>query len=147
MVVDAAGRKPLLISSCSVTALAMGSLAIFLQLGDIVPHSLAWIPLVSIILSFLGYSLGLATLPYVLMGELLPASTRSITSALSSTFNLVCLFLILKFYTSISLVINLSGVYWLFTGVSFSGAFFVAIFLPETRGRSLQDIEDTFKTL
>ena len=88
MLVDAAGRKPLLIASCSVTGLAMGSLAIFLQLGDIVPHSLAWIPLVSVIVSFLGYSLGLATLPYVLMGELLPASTRSITSAVSSTFNL-----------------------------------------------------------
>ena len=146
MVVDAAGRKPLLIASCSITALAMGSLATFLQLGDLVPHSLAWIPLVSIIASFLGYSLGLATLPYVLMGELLPASTRSITSAISSTFNLVCLFLILKFYTSISLAVNLSGVYWLFTGVSLSGALFVAICLPETRGRSLQEIEDAFKS-
>jgi len=146
LLVDAAGRKPLLIASCSITALAMGSLATFLQLGDLVPHSLAWIPLVSIIASFLGYSLGLATLPYVLMGELLPASTRSITSAISSTFNLVCLFLILKFYTSISLAVNLSGVYWLFTGVSLSGALFVAICLPETRGRSLQEIEDAFKS-
>ena len=146
LLVDKAGRRPLLIASCSITALAIGSLAIFLQLGHIVPDSLAWLPLVSIIASFLGYSLGLATLPYVLMGELLPASTRSITSAISSTFNLVCLFLILKFYTSISLVINLSGVYWLFSGVSLSGALFVAICVPETRGRSLQEIEDAFKS-
>lgn len=124
----------------------MASLAVFLQLGDIVPASLAWLPLTSVIISFLGYSLGLATLPYVLMGELLPASTRSITSAISSTFNLVCLFLILKFYTSISLAINLSGVFWLFAAVAFSGAAFVALALPETRGRSLQEIEDAFKS-
>jgi len=146
LLVDKAGRRPLLIASCSITALAIGSLATYLQLGDVVPDSLAWLPLVSIIASFLGYSLGLATLPYVLMGELLPASTRSITSAVSSTFNLVCLFLILKFYTSIALAINLSGVYWLFTGVSLSGALFVAICVPETRGRSLQEIEEAFKS-
>ena len=146
LLVDKAGRRPLLIASCSITALAIGSLAIFLQLGDIVPESLSWLPLVSIIVSFLGYSLGLATLPYVLMGELLPAATRSITSAVSSTVNLVCLFLILKFYNSISLAINLSGVFWLFSGVSLSGALFVAICVPETRGRSLQEIEEAFKS-
>ena len=146
LLVDKAGRRPLLIASCSITALAIGSLATYLQLGDVVPDSLAWLPLISIIASFLGYSLGLATLPYVLMGELLPASTRSITSAVSSTFNLVCLFLILKFYTSIALVINLSGIYWLFTGVSLSGVLFVAICVPETRGWSLQEIEEAFKS-
>ena len=146
LLVDKAGRRVLLIASCLLTALAMASLAVFLQLGDIVPASLAWLPLTSVIISFLGYSLGLATLPYVLMGELLPASTRSITSAISSTFNLVCLFLILKFYTSISLAINLSGVFWLFAAVAFSGAVFVALAVPETRGRSLQEIEDAFKS-
>lgn len=145
LLVDRAGRRPLLLASCALTGLAMASLATFLQVGEAVPASLSWLPLASIVTAFLGYSIGLATLPYVLMGELLPARTRSLTGAFSSTFNLVCLFLILKFYSRLVSLVGLAGVYWAFTAVCLSGVPFVCLFVPETRGRSLQEIEEGFQ--
>ena len=38
--------------------------------------------------------------------------TRNITGAISSAFNLATLFSLLKFYTSLGMVISYSGVYW-----------------------------------
>jgi len=34
--------------------------------------------------------------------------------------------------------------YWLFSGVSLFGALFVIVFLPETKGKSLEEIEKYF---
>jgi len=95
-------------------------------------------------MSFIGYSVGYATIPFCIMGEILPVRTRNISGAISSTFNLACLFLVLKFYTTLSDIINYHGVYCLFAGVNMFGVIFVFCFLPETKGKSLKEIEDIF---
>ena len=45
--------------------------------------------------------------------------TRNITGAISSAFNLATLFSLLKFYTSLGIVIGYSGVYWYACAISF----------------------------
>eukprot|EP00092_Neocalanus_flemingeri_P046464 GFUD01052267.1.p1 GENE.GFUD01052267.1~~GFUD01052267.1.p1 ORF type:complete len:481 (-),score=118.98 GFUD01052267.1:59-1501(-) len=142
--VDRAGRRPLLMISGLVMTISMGSLAAFLYFQSSIPDSWRWLPLVSIIGSFIGYSVGYASIPFIIMGEMLPARTRSVSGALSSTFNLTCLFLVLKFYTNLAEMIEYHGVYWLFTAVNMFGVIFVFCFLPETKGKSLQEIEEIF---
>lgn len=142
--VDKAGRRLLLMVSGLVMTISMGSLAVFMFFESSIPDSLRWLPLLSIILSFIGYSIGYATIPFCIMGEILPVRTRSISGAISSTFNLACLFLVLKFYTSLADIINYHGVYCLFAGVNMFGVIFVFCFLPETKGKSLKEIEDIF---
>jgi len=145
LVVDRAGRRVLLMISGSVMAVCMAGLATYLTLGDAVPDSLRWLPLVLVIGVFVGYSVGFATIPFCIMGELLPLSTRNITGAISSAFNLATLFSLLKFYTSLGMVIGYSGVYWLFSGVSLLGVLLVFFLLPETKGKSLSEIEEIFR--
>ena len=88
LIVDKAGRRPLLLMSAGVMSLCMGGLALYLTLIDSVPgqvhgnhgiifqrnisESLGWLPLMLIIGSFVGYSIGFATIPFLIMGELLP---------------------------------------------------------------------------
>jgi len=146
VVVDKAGRRILLIVSGLVMAVSMAAVAIYLQLAN-AGHSTdgwGWLPLAAFIVAFIGYSVGFATIPFALMGELLPAKTRSLTGSFSSTFNLATLFLILKFYTSIATAIGYHGLFWLFTGISIVGVAFVALLLPETKGKSMQEIEMLF---
>jgi len=143
--VDQAGRRSLLMISGLVMTISMGSLALYLNFATSVPDTLRWLPLVSIISCFIGYSIGYATIPFSIMGEMLPVRTRSISGALSSSFNLTCLFLVLKFYTSLADMMGYPGVYWLFTAVNVLGMVFVFCFLPETKGKSLEEIEEMFK--
>ena len=79
--------------SGTVMAVCMAGLATYLTLGDAVPgedfvshiliiivsyisvfcaDSLRWLPLVLVIGVFVGYSVGFATIPFCIMGELLP---------------------------------------------------------------------------
>merc|ERR1711892_29009 len=142
--VDRAGRRPLLIISGLVMTVSMGSLTVFLYYKSSVPEAWHWFPLVSIIGSFVGYSIGYATIPFCVMGEILPTRTRSISGAFSSTFNLACLFLVLKFYNALAESIDYHGVYGLFAAVNLFGVIFVFCFLPETKGKSLTEIEEIF---
>ena len=70
-----------------VMTLSMGSLALFLNFASSIPDSWRWLPLVSIIGSFIGFSVGYATIPFCIMGEMLPvrlvASSSSSVSSLS----------------------------------------------------------------
>ena len=94
LVMDWAGRRVLLMVSGTVMAVCMAGLATYLTLGEAVPgedfishifiiilsyifillwsDSLRWLPLVLVIGVFVGYSVGFATIPFCIMGELLP---------------------------------------------------------------------------
>ena len=55
----------------------MGSLAIYLYFESSIPDNLGWFPLVCIIGSFIGYSVGYASIPFCNMGEILPLRSVS----------------------------------------------------------------------
>ena len=72
VIVDKAGRRPLLMTSALIMSLSMTVLGLFLYFKTSTTTAWGWIPLVSIILSFIGYSVGFATIPFSIMGEMLP---------------------------------------------------------------------------
>ena len=67
--IERAGRRVLLAVSSVWVSASMAGLALHLLL----PVSLGWLPLLLVILAFIGFSVGLATIPLSLIGELLPA--------------------------------------------------------------------------
>ena len=73
-----------------VMTLSMGSLALFLNFASSIPDSWRWLPLVSIIGSFIGFSVGYATIPFCIMGEMLPV--RLVASSSSSSVSSLCLY-------------------------------------------------------
>ena len=65
--------------------------------------------------------------------------------SISSTFNLTHTFLVIKLFTNLRTLVGLDGVFWIYTGSSLLAAFFVMGFVPETKGKSLQEIESHFR--
>ena len=66
------GRRILLTVSCTIVAASMASLALYLMHLDTIDQDYKWVSLLIIIVAFIGYSFGLATIPLSLIGELLP---------------------------------------------------------------------------
>ena len=54
-------------------SVSMASLALYFTNLANISQGFRWIPLMIIIVAFIGYSLGLATIPLSLIGELLPS--------------------------------------------------------------------------
>ena len=73
MLIERAGRRILMIISSLIVSISMASLAIYLSYLDTILEEYRWLPLLLIIVAFIGYSIGLATIPLSLIGELLPA--------------------------------------------------------------------------
>ncbi|CAF2741404.1 TRET1 [Lepeophtheirus salmonis] len=143
--VDGAGRRPLLMISGILMGLTMGLLGLFFHLQSIgSSDGYDWIPISSLVVFMIGYSLGFASIPYVLMGEILPTQFKNLFSGIAAFYNLGNTFLVIKLFSNISSSYGLQGVFWIYSGCSFTSVVFVFFCLPETKGKSVSEIEDIF---
>lgn len=60
--------------------------------------SARYLPIMSLVVFMLGFSLGFGGLPFLLLGELFPKHYRSQLSAMASAVNLLSMFVVLKSY-------------------------------------------------
>ncbi len=70
---------------------------------------------------------------------------RNLLGSISSSFNLTHTFLVIKLFTNLETLVGLEGVFWIYAFFSLVGAAFVAAVLPETKGKTLEEIEAHFR--
>jgi sugar porter (SP) family MFS transporter len=148
LLTDRAGRRLLLVISgigCGLSLVSMSTFYFVSSSNETFKSTYEWIPIVALISFIIAFSLGMGPIPWLLMGELLPAHVKSIASGLSSSFNWMCAFLITFFFNYLIQGLSDSGTYLLFAIISFVSSVFVIFLLPETRGKSLQEIENLFR--
>lgn len=105
-----------------------------------------WIPIVSLVFFIIFFSLGLGPIPWLIMGEILPFNVKKLSSIMVSSFNWFCAFIIITIYHNLIVLIGSSVMYLLFSLICVSCAIFNLIYLPETKGKSFQEIEELFQT-
>ncbi|XP_034244271.1 facilitated trehalose transporter Tret1-2 homolog [Thrips palmi] len=103
-----------------------------------------------VVAGLLGYialgCLGWQTIPWSMMAELFPHEVRSLAQPFNSSMAHILMFAMLQVYPILNdLVGGAAGIQYLFAAVSALSAVFVFVFLPETRGRTLPEIEDYFR--
>ncbi|KAM3967504.1 trehalose transporter BmTRET1 [Aphomia sociella] len=141
--IDRLGRKILLyISSTSmiITLITLGSYC-YLKVTGVDVSAYGWLPLACLVIYVLGFSIGFGPIPWLMLGEILPSKIRSTAAALATGLNWTCAFIVTKTFHNISVAIHMHGTLWLFAVICLIGLFFVIFFVPETRGKSLEEIE------
>ncbi|XP_055619269.1 facilitated trehalose transporter Tret1 isoform X2 [Toxorhynchites rutilus septentrionalis] len=97
------------------------------------------------ILLYIGTNTGFMTMPGIMIGELLPAKIRGrIAGYLFTVFNLV-LFGVAKGFPYAKQAFRTQGLFLIFGTASFGASLLMYLMLPETKGRTLHDIEDYFQ--
>lgn len=148
VIIERTGRKPLLITSvlvCGFSLLILG-LYFFLKdynIGDFKKYS--WIALFSMFCYILGFAIGSGPIPLTVCGELFPVNFRS------TALSMVCF--VAKIYNSIILIlfplvkhyVGFYGCVWFFALNCFLGGLFIYLTMPETRGKSLEEIQEILK--
>jgi len=127
--------------SMSVLGLAMYSheSGLYSNLGIMV-----WLPLVCITIYMLADPIGVGSVPFLYLGEFFPAETRSILSGITVGLSNLNMFIVVKTFPSLSNMIGDSGTFWLYSAFCFVMILYTLVWIPETKGRSLQDIEQYF---
>nr|XP_023013453.1 facilitated trehalose transporter Tret1-like [Leptinotarsa decemlineata] len=148
LLVEKRGKRFLLILSGIGMTLAQAAMAYFFFLKDI-QHSnvskLSWLPIASLVLFIVTYCLGFGPLPWAVMGELFPGNIKSAASTVTASGCWVLGFFLTNYFGAVIDMLGDSGksISFGFFGVCcFISAVFVYKLLPETTGKSLQEIQD-----
>ena len=118
----------------------------FLQILKEYPE-LKWIPIVGLILYLLGYELGYITICYMLLGELLPSNARGIGGCIVVLLNNASFFIAVKSANALQDTIGMDGIFFMFSGVAMFAIIFAYFCVPETFGKSLEEIEEHYRKI
>lgn len=147
LLVERIGRKALYIISTMGTTLGLAVLGAYIMLKSLGYDvtSFSWISIVSLSFVVLIQSFAVSTLSFVVTAELLPENLRELGASICNTVLGTCSFIVLKSMLAISNLIGLHGLMFLFAGICIPYTIFIAIFMPETKGKSYEQIMDLLK--
>lgn len=96
------------------------------------------------IIFYIAFNTGFLVMPGIMIGELLPLKIRGrIAGYIFALFN-ISLFIIAKIFPIIQIYLKIHGLFIMFGISSLLASLFMYLFLPETKGRTLNEIEDYF---
>lgn len=134
--VDKIGRKKLMLIGSAGLAVIYSILGTFYHLGI-----QGWPMLLLVVLSIACYASTLAPITWVVLSEIFPNRIRGLAMAVA-TFSLWAASMLLTFFFPIiNNIIQASGSFWLFAIICFVGFFFIKNKLLETKGKTLEEIE------
>lgn len=144
---DKLGRRKLLIIAGLGMALSCFTLGLYYNVSRAnaaSTGSLSWLALASLIGYIVAFSLGWGPVPMLFMSEVLPARARGTASGAATLVNWGLAFFVTKFFSSMQEAAGLDGSFWLFGIACLFAVLFVFRQVPETNGRSLEEIEQFF---
>ncbi|KAJ8707480.1 hypothetical protein PYW08_010732 [Mythimna loreyi] len=142
-------RRAILFSSGVMTILSMTAISVFVYLRRAGVFTAPWmldiLPMSLMILYTLSFCLGLAALNWVICGEVFPLAYRSLGSALSTSFLTPAFVISMKSAPHLYSSVGVEGAYLVYSAILTVFLSIMYVLLPETKDRTLQDIEDSFK--
>ena len=95
-----------------------------------------------IVLYTLGFSVGWGSVPFILISELLPLRIRGFLAGIAALVNWGCSALVSGSYNQFAELVQPYGAWWTFGTINLLSTVCIAVFLPETKGKKLEDLEN-----
>ncbi|KAL1489124.1 hypothetical protein ABEB36_014067 [Hypothenemus hampei] len=146
--VENLGRKILLMISAGVMAFSTLMMGVYFLLKEQkmvsqdTVESMGWLPLLALILFIIAFSLGMGPIPWLSSSEIFPPAIMARMSSYAGMFNWFLAFLVTIGYEPLSKALGAFTTFFIFTIVSTSAVFFVLFVMPETKGKSFQEIQE-----
>jgi sugar porter (SP) family MFS transporter len=141
LLLDRVGRRRLYIIGISGMIPSLALLGLCFYFKEWLGASLPVFAVLSIVCYIMFIAISLAPLGWLLISEIFPLNVRGIGMSIGSLahwgFNAVIAFTFLKLINGI----GIAATFWLYAGVCLVGLFWGYFYIPETKGRSLEDIE------
>lgn len=165
---DLAGRKVLLFVSATIMFAANLTLGLYVQFGPrpLAPNStvsletlslagteqppatptsyLTLVPLLATMFFIMGYAMGWGPITWLLMSEILPLRARGVASGLCVLVSWLTAFVLTKSFLLVVKAFSLQVPFFFFAAICLVSLVFTGCCVPETKGRSLEQIESFF---
>lgn len=101
-----------------------------------------WPMLLLVVLAIACYAMSLAPVVWVVLSEIFPVRIRGLAIALSTFFLWAASFLLTYTFPLLNEAVGASGTFWLYGLVCLGGFLFISFRLPETKGKTLEQLEE-----
>ncbi len=137
--VDKLGRKALML-------LGAGGLAgIFAVIGAMYFFHIQGLPLLIMVVSAIAcYAMSIAPVTWVVLSEIFPNRIRGVAMSIATFALWTACFILTYTFPLLNKLLKASGTFWLYGLICVIGFWFIFTRLPETKGKSLEDIENEF---
>ncbi|XP_024993206.1 probable inositol transporter 2 [Cynara cardunculus var. scolymus] len=105
------------------------------------PSKLGWLALVGLALYIIFFSPGMGTVPWIVNSEIYPLRFRGVCGGIAATSNWISNLIVAQSFLSLTEAIGTAWTFLIFGVISVVALFFVLIFVPETKGLPIEDIE------
>ncbi|XP_058772737.1 sugar transporter ERD6-like 4 isoform X2 [Vicia villosa] len=148
--VDKSGRRLLLIVSSSIMTLSLFLVSIAFYLEKITEKDstlysfLGILSVIGLVTMVIGYSLGIGPIPWLIMSEILPMNIKGLAGSIATLTSWLTSWII-TMTANLLLTWSSGGTFLMYTVVAAFTVVFAAIWVPETKGRTLEEIQLSFK--
>ncbi len=139
LLLDRVGRRPLLLTGMAgmVISLAM------LGTAFLFPHLrvLKWFSAGSLMLYVGSFAVGLGPVFWLLISEIYPVKIRGLAMSIATVANWGANLLVALTFLTLIQFLGRPGTFWLYALVGIGAWIFAFVLVPETKGRTLEEIE------
>jgi len=134
------GRRFFLLAGTLTLTLSLVGLGILFESSG-VRHALPWLALACLLTYIMGFAVGLGPVFWLMISEIFPLQMRGPAMAVCTMFNWGFNFAISYTFLTLTDAITKQGGFRLYAFFGICAVVFFAAVVPETRGRSLEQIE------
>ncbi|KAL1490669.1 hypothetical protein ABEB36_013326 [Hypothenemus hampei] len=143
VIIDKFGRKILLIISAILTGIILLIIAVYFHLKNL--HydvlSISWIPAVGVMIYAATFKFGLGLVPIVVTAEVFPTTIKAIGMTFADVIYVIASIISIFVYAALYKNFGMHTPFYLFGCCSFLSVIFVHFYVPETKGKSLEEIQ------
>jgi len=144
--IDRLGRRPLLLAGLVGMGLALAVVGIaFLSIdgqpAGTGPTTAGIVTLIALIVFIVSFAFSLGPVVWTVINEIFPGQVRGRAVAVATAVNWGSAFLVSQFFLTLIEAIGTSATFWLLAFFCLAGWLWIWRAVPETKGRSLEEIE------
>jgi MFS family permease len=140
--IDWLGRRPLLIAGLVGMTFSLGALAWLFSHSNGIDPSLHWLALVSMLLYIACFAFSLGPIMWLMIAEIYPLKVRGVGASLATCVNWASNLLVTATFLKLVQIIGASGTFTVYMVFSILSIIFIYFLVPETKGISLEEIEE-----
>jgi len=140
LIIDRFGRRVLLITGSIIAATSLGILSLLFHIG--IHH--AWqgtMLLIAMIAFIIGYCISVGSLFWLIISEIFPLSVRGQAMSIATAIQWLANFVVSLTFLSLLETVGASITFGMYAFVCCAAVVFTYFWIPETKQRSLEDIE------
>jgi len=141
--IDHVGRRPLLLVGIAGMILSLGVLGFVFRMPT--GGALAWLAVITLMVYVASFAISLGPIFWLLISEIYPLRVRGIAEGTAAGVNWAFNFLVSFTFLTLVEVLGPSLTFWVYALLAIASWLFSYYLVPETKGRTLEEIEHSFR--